>query len=483
MTIGATLPALARRKPDALAIVCDNETVTWGDLWRRVQVATADMDARLATGRTVALVLKNSPSLLAHFLACAISDREAAVIDATWPVGRVEEALARLSPALVYAEREFGIVGAVVPIIDASCWPGDADAPSPAVDATHSFYVGFTSGSTGRPKGYRRTHLSWLRSFEGDQQEFGVSENDIVLAPGSLSHSLFLYAATHALQIGATLLMSRSFHPLRALRMAQQYRATIGYGAPTQWRMMLDADADPLPHLRWVLSSGAKWFASASQDLRRLAPNARFAEFYGASELSFVAVRKCDEACPESSVGRAFANVTITIRRDDGGVAQPFEVGRVFVGSPYLFSGYATQEDPIARHAEEMSVGDFGFLDANSYLHLVGRSDRMIITSGKNVFAEEVERAIEAAPGVRASAVFGVPDPVRGQMIVALICPDGARPAARSDIVRALRARLPLPFIPRKFGVLPEWRWTASGKSDFKALRAAWEEGVWEEIP
>jgi hypothetical protein len=46
-----------------------------------------------------------------------------------------------------------------------------------------------------------------------------------------------------------------------------------------------------------------------------------------------------------------------------------------------------------------------------------------------------------------------------------------------------LRELLPLAFIPRKFGVLPEWRWTASGKSDFKALRAAWDEGVWEKIP
>lgn len=481
MTIGAPLPTLATRKPNASAIICDDEVVTWDDLWRWVQAIAADLDKR-AAGRTIALVLKNSPSFIAHFLACAMTDREAAVIDATWPASRVAEALDRVSPALVFAESECGVKAAARAVSAPALYVSTSNAPLRAVDPAHSFYVGFTSGSTGRPKGYRRNHLSWLKSFEGDQQEFGISESDIVLAPGSMSHSLFLYAAIHALQIGTTVLISRSFHPLRALRMAQEHRATVAYGAPTQWWMMLDADARALPHLRWVLSSGAKWFASASDDLQRLAPNSQFAEFYGASELSFVAVRKSGEACPETSVGRPFANVKITIRDNNGDALPPLDVGQVFVESPYLFSGYATDEVAIATCGPQMSVGDSGFLDSAGYLHLVGRNDRMIVTSGKNVFAEEIERAIEASPGVRAAAVFGVPDPVRGQSIVALVCLDGAV-VCRADLIRSLRARLPLAFIPRQFACPSEWRWTLSGKSDFKALRAAWDAGLWEEIP
>ena len=481
MTIGATLPAFAMRKPNAAAIICDDEIVTWGDLLRAVQAVAADLEARSA-GRTIALVLKNSPSFLAHFLACAMTGREAAVIDATWPSSRISETLVRLSPALTYAEAECGIESAACRDSHVTSPSSASNAPLRVVDPVHSFYVGFTSGSTGRPKGYRRDHLSWLKSFEGDRQEFGITETDIVLAPGSMSHSLFLYAAIHALQIGATLLMSRSFHPLRASRMAHAHCATIAYGAPTQWRMMMDADVRPLRNLRWVFSSGAKWFSGGSNDLQRLAPNAQFAEFYGASELSFVAVRKSGEACPESSVGRPFANVKITIRDDDGDVSPPHEIGRVFVESPYLFSGYATDEDTIVKRGAEMSVGDSGFLDDAGYLHLAGRSDRMIVTSGKNVFAEEVERAIEALYGVRASAVFGVPDPVRGQKIVALVCLDEAAPIRKVDLIRSLRTRLPLAFIPRQFAQPKEWRWTSSGKSDFKALRTAWDNGLWEEI-
>ncbi|MFN3890091.1 MAG: AMP-binding protein [Beijerinckiaceae bacterium] len=483
MTIGAPVALFAQRKPDAPAIVCDDEIITWRELSGAVQTIAQGYEARNSAPGTVALILKNSPSFIAHFIACAITGREAAVIDATWPLQRIVETVRELAPALVYADDRLPAMEAIQVDPRARLPCGAAFVAERVVDPHSSFYVGFTSGSTGRPKGYRRSHHSWLTSFEGDRREFGVTENDVVLAPGSMTHSLFLYAAIHALQVGATIIMSRMFHPARTLRMARDYGATIAYGAPTQWRLLLDLKSEPLPKLRWVLSSGAKWFAHASDEVARLAPNAEFAEFYGASELSFVAVRKSGEACPETSVGRAFANVRIRIRDHLGRELRSGQSGRVFVESPYLFSGYATGDEPIMTHGAEMSVGDVGYVDDAGFLHLVGRHDRMIVTSGKNVFAEEIERALESAPGVRAAAAFGVADDLRGQKIVALVLQDGSRQLVRADIMYALRSVLPAPFLPRILGTCREWRWTASGKTDFKALRDQWDAGAWDELP
>lgn len=483
MTIGATLALMADRKPEGLAIVCDDEAVTWRALARAVQSIATTLDVRAADGRCVALALKNSPTLIAHVLACAVTEREAAVIDSTWPRERILQTLEDLAPALVCAEPDLGIEGAFATDTRAPLPCALQDLKPRTVHADSSFYVGFTSGSTGRPKGYRRTHRSWLASFDGDRLEFGLKEKDVVLAPGSMAHSLFLYAAIHGLQIGATILMSRTFHPGRALKLARERQATIAYAAPTQWRMLIDASEEPILSLRWVLSSGAKWFPTSSRELVRLAPHARFAEFYGASELSFVAVRKSGETSPEQSVGRAFAGVTITIRDEDGNESPTGSVGRVFVDSPYLFSGYVGKGDDIARCGNGMSVGDMGFLDASGFLHLTGRRDRMIVSSGKNIFAEEIERALESLPDVRSAAVLGTPDDLRGQRIIALVLPEEGHSPQQAHLRRALRMLLPAPFVPRTFARPHDWPQTPSGKTDFTAMRALWNAGAWEELP
>ncbi|MDP2358393.1 MAG: AMP-binding protein [Beijerinckiaceae bacterium] len=483
MTIGSSLARFAQDKPHALALVCDDEMITWGELWRAVQSTAEDLESRAPAGRSVALILKNSPLMLAHFLACAVTGREAAVIDPTWPHALIMDALQALAPALVYGELACGISGAITVNTRGALPCRECDFQTGHIDSDLSFYVGFTSGSTGRPKGYRRSHRSWLESFEGDRVEFGVTQDDVILAPGSMTHSLFLYAAVHALHIGATILISRSFHPGRALRMARKHGATVAYGAPTQLRMLIDTQTEPLSMLRWVLSSGAKWFGAVSDALARRAPNARFAEFYGASELSFVAVRKSGESCPEDSVGRAFANVNISVRNDDGDLLAPGKVGRIFAHSPYLFMGYATGGEAITRHGVEMSVGDMGFLDSSGFLHLVGRADRMIVTSGKNVFAEEIEGALEQLPQVRAAAVFGVPDQLRGQKIIALVLHEKEHALRRAEVTRNIRSLLPSTFIPHLIAIPFEWRWTSSGKTDFNAMRALWDEGAWEEAP
>ncbi|MBX9760573.1 MAG: AMP-binding protein [Beijerinckiaceae bacterium] len=483
MMIGGSLDHFAARKPNAPAIICDEDIVTWMELSSAVNALAIDLDERCADACTVALVLRNSPLLLACFLACARTGREAAVLDASWPEERIRDVLQELSPALVLCETPRDTGESIVLDSRAALPRSQASPRHREPNPQSSFYVGFTSGSTGRPKGYRRSHGSWLESFAGDKIEFGMTERDVVLAPGSMTHSLFLYGAIHALHIGAGVLMARGFQPAGAMRMALRHGATVAYAAPTQWRLMLDAATGELPDLRLALSSGAKWFATAAQDIQRVCPNARFAEFYGASELSFISVRKSDEACPASSVGRAFANVNISIRDDDGRLLSAGEPGRIFVKSPYVFSGYAVGSNDIISCGDELSVGDLGFLDESGFLHLLGRADRMIVTSGKNVFPEEVERALESLPGVATAAVLGLPDALRGQKIVALLRPEPGAVIDRTSIVKGARRRLPAPFIPREFGISSQWRWTSSGKTDFNAMRSLWESGSWEPLP
>ena len=104
-------------------------------------------------------------------------------------------------------------------------------------------------------------------------------------------------------------------------------------------------------------------------------------------------VAKPDEGAPEASVGRAFSGAVVTIRDRAGRPLPVGKTGFVFVESPFLFMNYACEDaSDLLRHGDAMSVGDIGFLDPRGFLHLVGRASRKIVTSGKNVYPEEVER-------------------------------------------------------------------------------------------
>jgi long-chain acyl-CoA synthetase len=407
-------------------------------------------------------------------------------------------ALAALGPGLVVSgDKTLSGVGAALTIVDPyapfsevadALGAAAAIAPIAEPDPTTPFYVGFTSGSTGTPKGYRRHHLSWIESFRAGNREFDITGADVVLAPGALTHSLFLYGLAHGLYVGATVILCRQFRPNLATRLIAQHKATVLYGVPSQLEMMIDAAAREgavaFATMRWILSSGAKWQGRAMSDLRRHFPLARFAEFYGASELSFTTVAKDDEDVPSGSVGRAFAGVELTIRDHLGRCLPPGETGQVFVASPFLFMGYACgSEATLPRHGDAVSVGDIGMLDARGFLHLLGRTSRMIITAGRNVHPEEIEQVLERHPAVMAAAVLGVGDKRRGERLVALLKLRPHMVVPVSDLIGYARASLPLYKVPRRYVVPPNWPVTSSGKTDFEALRPLLDSGDYERLP
>jgi long-chain acyl-CoA synthetase len=495
-TITACLPRHAGATPERAAIVCDGDTITWDALNATVERLAAHLARRVPPGCGVALHLGNGPALALLFLAAARAGREAQILDSAWPPAMARTAVAALAPGLVVsADAALATEAPTTPLDLHLPFARVADvlgaapdySPPPAPDALAPFYVGFTSGSTGVPKGYRRHHRSWVGSFRAGDREFDIDTGDVVLAPGNLTHSLFLYALAHGLDVGATVVLCRRFQPSHAVRLIDKHEVSVVYGVPTQLEMIVEAAAragTPFPAMRWVLSSGAKWQGRAGAELRRLFTAARIAELYGASELSLTTVGKDDEDVPAGSVGRAFAGVDLTVRDPEGRVLAPGEVGEVFVKSPFVFTGYACGDAAPLRQAEgAVSVGDVGRLDPQGFLRLVGRASRMIITAGKNVHPEQVERVLEAHPAVASAAVLGDADARRGERLVALVrLRDGAHADAPALIAHA-RAALPLARVPRRYALPPHWPVTSSGKSDFEALRRLWQAGACVGLP
>ncbi|MFC5069307.1 AMP-binding protein [Flaviflagellibacter deserti] len=493
MSVTAPLAGHAGRAPGRTALIFENDRLTWSELDRTMARLASWIAAQTPDGVGVALHLPSGPALALLFLAVAHAGREAQILDASWPDGLRDAALEELAPALIVSTVEglksikravvlpdaFGTMSELADTVGA---PAEATAlPMPAASAP--FYVGFTSGSTGVPKGFRRGHSSWTASFKGADAEFGIGPKDVVLAAGTLTHSLFLYAVASGLHAGATVVLTRGFWP-GAVRLIPAHGVSVIYAVPTQLDVMTDAaelaGLAPFGSVRWVLSSGAKFPESRLPKIRRSFPGARFAEFYGASELSFVALARDDEPVPSGSVGRAFPGVSISIRDRRGRRLPEGREGLVYVESPLVFLGYATGTGDLHRAGEEVSVGDRGYLDESGFLHLVGRDDRMTIVSGRNIHPEEIEGALERHPAVAAAGVISVPDERRGVRLIGLIHAEPGPKPSRAELTEHLLMKLPSNRVPKVFALVREWPRTRSGKTDIATLETLWRDGSCE---
>jgi O-succinylbenzoic acid--CoA ligase len=141
--------------------------------------------------------------------------------------------------------------------------------------------------------------------------------------------------------------------------------------------------------------------------------------------------------------------------------------GRLEVRGPMLMAGYAG-EPPLDEQAW-FNTGDLGEFDADGFLRVHGRAGDVITTGGEKVHPAEVERALEAFPGIGAAGVFGVADETWGQIVAAAIVVAG-EPIDEGRLASFLRTRLAPHKLPRLICILPALPQSAAAKLDRAAL-------------
>ena len=175
------------------------------------------------------------------------------------------------------------------------------------------------------------------------------------------------------------------------------------------------------------------------------------------------------------TVGLALPGIELRITDPETGAELPRgEVGMIEVRGPNVFKGYWQMPDKTAAELREdgfFITGDLGMVDEDGYVTLVGRSKDLIISGGYNIYPKEIELVLDRQPGLRESAVIGVPHPDFGETPVAVIVPEkGAEPD-----IEALRAacaeRLARFKHPREYVVVDELPRNTMGKVQKNVLR------------
>lgn len=463
MTLFELFDKAARGAGSRPAIRLKNSVVSYAQLHERVMRQAGQMAARLERPGGVAIILRDRVELLAAFFACAAIGRPAAPLDPDMPPARLEKILATHFAGLI-SDRGVRSGGSGLTELPP---PGDEKCPVPAIqrDPQAEFYWGQTSGTTGEPKLVARSHASWITSFEASEQVFDFGSGETVLVPGPLHHSLFLYGAVHALCRGHCVALPPP--RFRAGNLGG-YEASHLYAVPFMLGK-LASERKQMPSLRQIFCGGAKLDPFLRETCEALWPDTDLVEFYGSTETSFITFHSTRNRGPKGSVGRIFPGVQIEIRDENGRPVDRSQTGQIHVASEMLFDRYVGGE----HAAPWVSVGDIGWLDEQSCLHLTGRASRIINSKGLKIYPEQIEAALASRSEIEASAVVAMPDALRGEAAVAVIVFRPGERADRAALSAFCRTELGEGHNPLRFYEAERLPKTPSGKVAVAAIAEA----------
>ncbi|GAA1339053.1 acyl-CoA synthetase (AMP-forming)/AMP-acid ligase II [Arthrobacter roseus] len=264
-----------------------------------------------------------------------------------------------------------------------------------------------------------------------------------------MASSLSLYALAECLYTGATFHWLDVEDAARASTFIDSARIEHLTSTPSLLDIMARRAAWGWESIETVVCGGAGVAPEQRQRILVAAPACTLFEYYGASELSLVTVKKTAPggSLEEDSVGTAFPGVDVQIRSSADGP------DTVWVKTDTVCRGYFDGEVPLMHDNGWFTVGYQGTLDQLGRLRLRGRSSGMILSAGLNVYPEEVETALSAV-GLPGSCVVGRPHAVRGAQLVAVLPADVALGRSRHDLMDQLRLKLVPGAVPDCYMVM-----------------------------
>jgi amino acid adenylation domain-containing protein/FkbM family methyltransferase len=486
--------------PDALALACGEERLSYGELDRRA-ARLADRLRRLGVGAEtrVGVCLERSPALVVALLAVFKSGGVYVPLDPAYPEERITFLLADAGISRVVTESRFAgrlplPEGAAI-LLDTEEEASGAAAAAALPQAAREdalAYLIYTSGSTGRPKGVAVEHGSLGAVLSGMVQELGFGAGDSIpaIAPVSFDISLFELLAP-LLAGGACRLLPESPLDLRPL-LALLGEVTCLHAVPVLMRQMVRAVREEggdvaarCGQLRLFLVGGDRVPPDLVEELRSLFPAARVRILYGPTESTIVCA-----SCPVADtgpveralVGRPLPGAVLRLWDEDLEPVPQGTAAEIYVGGAGVARGYwnrdeLTRERFVVRGGERYyRTGDLARHLPDGTLEFLGRSDQQVKIRGCRVDPGEVEAALGDHPAVRETAVVALADLHGDDRLIGYVVPAlGGEPwPGPADLPRSLREslaeRLPEFMVPSLIVILEALPLTPHGKIDRRAL-------------
>ncbi len=493
MSLAQWIERHAAFDPDRLALRCDDVELSYAALAARTRRLAAGLRSELGIGHgdRVAWLGLNHPDMVALLLACA---RQGAIlVPLSWrlAVPELRAVIADAEPKVVVAEAGFraaleGVPGCrlVARDFEAGGWlplaallEGHA-VGEPVGTARDAVLIAYTSGTTGRPKGAVLSQAALLWNALNSAHMHELTSADHVLTVLPMFHVGGLCIQTlPALHAGAGVTLLRRFEPGATLAAIGALRPTLTVLVPATMRALIDHPAWPEADL-----SSLRLVATGSQSVPRAviepfhARGIPVAQVYGTTESGPVAVyqRRADALRAPGAAGKAALHGALRIVDDAGREVAAGAHGEVLLRGSHVMSGYWRNPEATAAALADgwFRTGDVGHQDAAGDLWIDARTDDLIKSGGERVYPAEIEALLQAAPGVAEAAVVARPDPVWGEVPVAVVVPDGAARPTLAALLAPLEGRIARFKHPRELILVDALPKSALGKVLRHELRA-----------
>jgi 2-aminobenzoate-CoA ligase len=484
--------ALDAAGPDGRALIDFDFEFSWGRVdaisGRMARVLVEDMG--LAPGNRVLLHGPNSAWTVMAWFAIL---KAGGVVVATMPMLRATELAtvidkAQISHALVYETLTEPVAQAqamaptLTQVMDSATLQAAARSKSlplaPVETAADDpALIAFTSGTTGAPKGcvhFHRDILAMADTFAAHVLDLKSSDVVVGTPPIAFTFGLGGLVVFPAAVGAATAFPPRPGFDVFA-ETIQRHRATAVFTAPTGYRALLKlVDPVDLSSLRTCVSAGEALPAAIS-DAWFGATGLRIVDGIGSTEMIHIFISAAGQDIHPGATGKAVPGYEARIIDDQGQPLGAGETGRLAVRGP---TGCRYLSDP--RQAAYVQdgwnlTGDVYRQDADGYFWFVARADDMIVSSGYNIGAPEVENALLKHPAVAEAAVVGAPDPERGQVVSAhVVLNPGhlAGDALASELQTFVKAQIAPYKYPRRVTFTEALPKTQTGKLQRFRLKA-----------
>jgi 2-aminobenzoate-CoA ligase len=344
----------------------------------------------------------------------------------------------------------------------------------------------YTSGTTGMPKGtahYMEEALIIPDTF--GKYGWKVQPDDIICGPAPISLAAgYSTVTTIPFRFGAAASLIPKFTPEGMFEQIQNHKVTILSALPTAYRKMLEVQGAEtkydLSSLRVLTGGGESLTAKTYFDWKSRF-NQEIYEGLGTTEMMYVFVSSvANRKVKPGAIGTPIAGYEIQVITEEGNVAKPGELGRLYARGPTGTLYWRPLEDGLLEKQKSLIregwvlVGDFCTLDEDGYLSFVSRQEDLIKSSGYRIGPEEIEDALLKHPAVADAGVIGIPDPVRGQNVKAfVILKPGQTPSdeLKQQILDSCREHIAIYKLPRLVEFVKELPRTLQGKLLRRVLR------------